>query len=244
MGLIWQDNDMTVAPDISAYEMQQLQQGQWFHSLPAHVQQQLLSHAKIKHLTAQQYLFYRNDAFDGLYCVLEGALRINSHNEQGKEALLAVIEPCNWFGEIALIDGLPRTHDAVAEKPSKLLWIPPAALEQMLQDNPLCWRYLAQLSTQKIRFTFASLEENALFPAFKRVVSRLIVIAEGYGELSQNSRRVLNLPQEQLASMLAISRQTTNQILKQLEMQQLIRVDYREVEILDLAGLKQLNQKI
>lgn len=235
---------MAIMPDMSSHEMHQLQQGQWFRSLPADVQQRLLSSARLKNLAAQQYLFYRNDVFDGLYCVLDGALRINSHNEQGKEALLAVIEPCNWFGEIALIDGLPRTHDAVAEKSSRLLWIPPAALEQMLQDNPLCWRYMAQLSTQKIRFTFASLEENALFPAFKRLVNRLILIAEGYGELSQNSRRVLNLPQELLASMLAISRQTTNQILKQLEMQQLIRVDYREIEILDLKGLKQLSQKI
>lgn len=233
-----------LCPEISEHDVHQLQQGQWFGSLPADFQQRLLCHARLKTLSAQQYLFHRHDAFDGLYCVLEGALRINSHNEQGKEALLVVIEPCNWFGEIALIDGLPRTHDAVAEKISRLLLIPPAALDQVLQDNPLGWRYMAQLSTQKIRFTFASLEENALFPAFKRLVNRLILIAEGYGELGQNSRRVLNLPQDQLAGMLAISRQTTNQILKQLEMQQLIRVDYREVEILDLAGLKQLGQKI
>lgn len=238
---------MAIPLSICPQQIRQLQQGQWFGSLPVDMQEQLLSRAHIKHLPARHYLFYRHDIFDGLYCVLAGALRINSHHVDGKEALLAVIEPCNWFGEIALIDGLPRTHDAVAEQPSTLLWIPPAALEQILQDNPVRWRYMAQLSTQKIRFTFASLEENALFPAFKRVVNRLILIAEGYGEFSHshhNHRHILNLPQEQLASLLAISRQTTNQILKQLEMQQLIRVDYREVEILDLAGLKQLSQKI
>ncbi|RYZ94719.1 MAG: Crp/Fnr family transcriptional regulator [Moraxellaceae bacterium] len=229
---------------IDLHYLCQLQQSQWFGSLPVDFQHSLLSCARLKKLAAQQYLFYRDDCFDGLYCVLEGALRINSHNEQGKEALLAVIEPYNWFGEIALIDGLPRTHDAVAEKPSQLLWIAPIEIEQLLQQNPVYWRYMAQLSTQKIRFTFTNLEETALFPAFKRLVNRLILIAEGYGTLSQNSRRVLNLPQEQLASMLAISRQTTNQILKQLEMQQLIRVDYREVEILDLEALKQLSQKI
>jgi CRP/FNR family cyclic AMP-dependent transcriptional regulator len=220
-----------------------LQRGNWFHALPVDFQHALIANAQLVELLPQQYLFKRHDPFDGIYCVLKGALRIHNHNEAGKEALLALLEPYNWFGEIALIDGLPRTHDVVSDIQSQLLRIKPAALSQILQEKPLYWRYIAQLSTQKLRFALLTLEENALLSAFSRVVSRIILIAEGYGELHHQSRRVLHLSQEQLASMLGISRQTTNQILKQLEASALIRVDYREIEILDLAALKHLSQQ-
>jgi CRP-like cAMP-binding protein len=63
------------------------------------------------------------------------------------------------------------------------------------------------------------------------------MIAEGYGELDP-PRRVLQLPQEQLASMLSLSRQTTNQILKDLKDQRIIGLGYGEIEILDMEKLR------
>lgn len=233
---------MRSAQSLNQHDLNQLQHSGWFARLPDDFKNQLMQQAEIKWLEAQECLFRRDDAFDGLYCVLEGALRINSYSETGKEALLAVIEPYSWFGEISLIDGLPRTHDAIAEKNCRLLHISPEVLEQLLQQQPQGWRYLAQLTTHKARLAFDSLEQSVLFPAFKRLVNRLILLAEGFE--NQPNRRILHLPQEQLASMLALSRQTTNQILKQLELQQLIRVDYREIEILDLPGLKAISQSI
>lgn len=227
---------------LNQHDIKQLQHSVWFARLPDEFSTQLMEQAAIRQLDAQECLFRRDDDFDGVYCLLEGALRINSYSETGKEALLAVIEPYSWFGEISLIDGLPRTHDAIAEKPCRLLHISPQVLELLLQQQPQGWRYLAQLTTHKARLAFDSLEQSALFPAFKRLVNRLILLAEGFE--TQLNRRVLHLPQEQLAAMLALSRQTTNQILKQLELQQLIRVDYREVEILDLPGLKAMSQSI
>lgn len=223
--------------------LEMMQRGSWFMALPPDFQHDLIANAQLVELLPQQYLFKRDDPFDGIYCVLKGALRIHNHSEAGKEALLALLEPYNWFGEIALIDNLPRTHNVVSDTLSQVLRIKPNALEQILQKKPLYWRYIAQLSTQKLRFALLTLEENTLLPALNRLVSRIVLIAEGYGEFNNFSRRVLHLPQEQLASMLGISRQTVNQILKQLEGLQMIRVDYREIEILDLAALKTLSNK-
>ena len=66
------------------------------------------------------------------------------------------------------------------------------------------------------------------------------MMAEGYGQWNADglTRRVIGISQEQLSLMLAISRQTTNQILKDLESRQLVRVQRGEVEILDLAALR------
>jgi CRP-like cAMP-binding protein len=65
------------------------------------------------------------------------------------------------------------------------------------------------------------------------------MIAEGYGEIDP-PRRVLQLPQEQLASMLSLSRQTTNQILRDLQGQGILDLSYGEIEILDAQRLRAL----
>jgi CRP/FNR family cyclic AMP-dependent transcriptional regulator len=216
-----------------------LMRGQWFSHLPVSLQDSLLTAARVRHLAAGQRLFQRGDPPCGLYAVLEGAVRIGAVNEQGKEALLSLVEPPHWFGEICLFDGQPRTHDAFGVGQCMLLHIPQTALLALLDEQPAHWRQLALLMSQKLRLTFINLEQLSLMPAQARLAHRLLMIAEGYGQIDE-PRRVLQLPQEQLASMLSLSRQTTNQILKDLQGQGILNLGYGEIEILDAARLRAL----
>lgn len=213
-----------------------LGQGQWFSALPAALQEALLQAAQVQRLDAGQALFRRGDRPSGLYAVVEGAMRIGAVSASGKEALLTLVEPPYWFGEISLFDGQPRTHDAFAEGPCTLLQVPQASLLALLERQPQYWRDFALLMSQKLRLAFIALEEMSLLPAAPRLARRLLLMAENYGE--GEPRHLLQLPQEQLALMLAISRQTTNQILQELQAQGIVRLTYGEIEILDLAGLR------
>lgn len=214
-----------------------LQGGHWFSTLPAALQDALLATAQVQRLDAGQRLFRRGDPPSGLYAVVEGAMRIGAVSAQGKEALLTLIEAPYWFGEVSLFDGQPRTHDAFAEGASTLLLVPQAALLALLERQPQYWRDFALLMSQKLRLAFIALEQMSLLPAAPRLARRLLMIAENYGE--GEPRRVIHLAQEQLALMLAISRQTTNQILKELQARGIVRLSYGEIEILDLPRLRQ-----
>ncbi|MEW6460928.1 Crp/Fnr family transcriptional regulator [Pseudomonas sp. BMW13] len=215
-----------------------LNQGHWFAALPAALSQTLLEMARVQRLDAGQRLFRRGDRPSGLYAVVEGAVRVGAIGENGKEALLTLVEPPYWFGEISLFDGLPRTHDAFAESASTLLLLPQAELLALLERQPQHWRDFALLMSHKLRLAFIALEDMSLLPAAPRLARRLLLIAENYGE--SEPRRVLHLAQEQLALMLSLSRQTTNQILKELEAQGVVRLTYGEIEILDVEHLRQL----
>ncbi len=219
---------------------QQLNAGHWFSHLPEPLQHDLLSQASVRQLSAGQPLFRRGDPSCGLYAVLDGAIRVGAVSRNGKEALLTLVEPPYWFGEISLFDGQPRTHDAYAEGPTRLLQVPQTALLDLLERQPHYWREFALLMSQKLRLAFIALEEMSLLPAAPRLARRLLLITEGYGETGP--RRVIHLAQEQLALMLALSRQTTNQILKELEARGALRLTYGEIEILDLDCLRQVAQ--
>lgn len=208
----------------------------WFRAAPAAMQAELIEAGRVERLPAGQRLFTRGDADDGLYCVLDGLMRIGAASSTGKEALLAVIEPVNWFGEIALFDNRPRTHDAYAERDAELFHVRRAALVALLERRPAYWHVFGLLLTQKLRLAFDAIEEAALLPAAQRVARRLLLMAGGYGEPGA-LRRVLKVPQEDLAMMLALSRQTINQVLKQFETQGALKLGYAEIEIADVRKL-------
>ena len=211
--------------------------GHWFSHLPPDLQHSLLGAARLRVLTAGQSLFKRGDPPCGVYAVLEGTVRISAVSAQGKEAVLSLVETPYWFGEICLFDNLPRTHDAMATGACRLLQVPQAAMLGILEQHPLFWREMALLMSHKLRLSLINIEQTSLMPASERLAHRLLMIAQGYGEVD-HARRVLQLPQEDLAAMLGLSRQTINSLLKALEQQGIIGLSYGAIEIRDLNGLR------
>ena len=220
-----------------------LQEGAWFAQLPPDFRQRLLEAAVLLPLAAGQRLFSRHDASADLYAVLQGSVRISAHGglpEEGREALLAVIEAPQWFGEIAFIDGGPRTHDAHAAADSLLLRVPQARLQAILAEQPIYWRELAVLASRKLRTTFEAIEDATLMPVPRRIARRLAWLAEGFGASRTNAAPLLavKVSQEQLSAMLGLSRQTVNQALGGLAEAGLITLARGRVAIPDLARLK------
>jgi CRP-like cAMP-binding protein len=215
----------------------QLDAQPWFVALPQALRAALLSHAALRRLPTGHALFRRGDPPCGLYAVLSGSLTIGAVDAQGKEALLTVAGPTTWFGEIALFDGLPRTHDAIALEDALLLHVPQAALVALLDATPQYWRQFALLMAQKLRLSFLTVEAMSVMPAAQRLAARLLMIADGYGGISAGRTRI-RLSQEKLAAMLSLTRQTTNQLLKSLEADGVVRLHVGEIELVDVDALR------
>lgn len=203
---------------------------EWFSACAPVLQAELLRLARMRHLVPGESLFARGGEADGLCAVVAGALRIGALNADGHSALLAYLEPYQWFGEISLIDGRPRTHDAVADGPTQVLVVPREALLAWLDAHPAMWRELARLACRKLRVLFIAVEELAQLPLEERVWRRLQLVARGYGSRDAPRRRI-RLSQELLAQMLGVSRQSINKALKALEASGRLRLHYGEIEL-------------
>jgi CRP/FNR family cyclic AMP-dependent transcriptional regulator len=215
----------------------QLETNSWFLGLPVELRDYLVSHASLLRLEKGHFLYRRGEQSSGLFAVLGGALAISTVGMDGKEALFAVLGPTAWVGEISLFDGLPRPHDATAISRMLLLHVPETALHSLLKSTPHYWRDFALLMAQRLRVSFESTEEMALLPAAQRVANRLLTIAGGYGGLNAAQSRI-RLSQDSLASMVSLSRQTTNQLLKNLESQRILSLKSGEIVILDFDRLR------
>jgi len=96
----------------------------------------------------------------------------------------------------------------------------------------------------KLRLAFMTMEEQVVLSAPLRLARRLVVMAEGYGVQGGKggTRRVLAVTQQELALMIGISRQTTNEILKGMEVRGILRVQRGALEIRNLSELKAISQ--
>jgi len=216
---------------------QALKSNAWFASVPEALQDMLLTLGRLVTLAPGAHLFERGDAAEGLCCVTAGALRVGSLQADGTESLLAYVEPYQWFGEISLIDGQPRTHDAVADGETTVLVVAHAALQDWLHAHPAHWQHVAQLACMKLRQLFTVLEDIAHLPIEARLAKRLWMVAHGYGARSGEPRRQIRLPQEQLALMMGVTRQSVNKALRALEARGWLALRYGAIELLDLDAL-------
>ncbi len=220
-----------------------LRSGRWFAQLPPDFAQGLLDMARVRQLQAGEKLFLRDAAPCGLYAVVRGIIRISGHSGEGdgaREAVLVLLSPPQWFGEISVFDGSARTHDAHAAEPCTLLHIPHEELLAWLTQHPAHWRDLAVLMADKLRLAFVSMEEQTVLPAPQRLARRLLTMALSYGQATESDRtlRVLAVTQEQLALMIGVSRQTTNQILRDFKARGVLQVQRGCIELLDLQALR------
>jgi CRP/FNR family cyclic AMP-dependent transcriptional regulator len=202
------------------------------------LQQALLDHGELRMLGHGASLFERGGQADGLCCVVAGAIRIGAVREDGSASMLAYLEPYQWFGEISLIDSLPRTHDAVADGATSVLVVARDGLLARLAAEPVLWRDVARLACSKLRTVFEVLDEVGQLPLEQRLGRRLCLLAQGYGTRTDAPRRSIRLSQEQLAQMLGVSRQSVHKALHALETRGLVRVRYGEIELADLEGLR------
>ncbi|MEO3714713.1 Crp/Fnr family transcriptional regulator [Roseateles flavus] len=230
-------------------EYQALARSRWFASCEPELQAALCALGHGLSLVDGELLFHQGQRSAGLCCVLAGALHVGRLQPDGTQSLLAWLEAGHWFGEISLLDGQPRTHDVRSDGTSRLWLVPEAALVAWLDQHPRHWRSVARLACAKLRQSFEVLEDIARQPLEARLAKRLLQVAQGYGEQDltpqdASTPRRLRLPQEQLALMMGVSRQTVNKALKSLEAQGHIALRYGGIELLAPQALATLGQNL
>ena len=160
-----------------------------------------------------ELVFSHGDPGDALFAVVTGRIRISTGSAAGREIFLNIMEPGDTFGEIALLDGGPRTATATTIAAAELVSIRRSPLFELLEREPKVALELLRLCGERLRWTSGLLEDAALLDAPARLAKRLLSLAELHGEDVPDGRRV-RISQEELASFLGVSRQSVNEQLQ------------------------------
>ncbi len=214
----------------------------WFAALPASVRGALLDQSELQRLRPGEMLFRQGDPPSGFYALVHGGLKASSVREDGREAILALIETGTWFGEISLIDGQPRTHDATAMGNAAVLVLPREAFDALMGQAAFAAAIAAMLAA-RVRLLYGMVEDATLRSTRARVARRLLLLARGDTAMDTAMRARVPVSQEGLAMMLGITRQTLSRELGAMVKQGLVQLGYGYIDLVSEEGLKQLTNR-
>lgn len=215
----------------------------WFSGLPESIQDAMKARAQIRQLVAGERLYARGDERSGFYGVLSGAVRISGTSAEGHDLVLDFYGPGVWFGEVAMLDGMPRSNNADAYEKTSLFQIAPCDFEHLLDTHPALSRSLLRLEAQRLRIMLTALEMYSAQSLEQRLANRLLMLAGQYGISTERGLKIqLHLPQEILAQLIGATRQRVNQILKEWEEGGLVNQRYGRTLLVDQVRLEQIAQ--
>lgn len=211
-----------------------LEQESWFAGLAVASRAAILSHATVWTAPAATHIYRLGDAPNGLHGVLDGKLRLVSYSATGVEMVAMVLRPGLWFGELSVLDGLERPHDAIADTHARLVHLSMAAIASLASAEPLFWRDIALLGCEHHRMNMRYMARMQTQSAMIRLAGFLL------GKAIPAPDAVIRLTQEDLAQIVGVSRQQINILLRRLKARALVRSVYGGVQVCDVAGLRQL----
>lgn len=185
------------------------------------------------------YVFQQGAPGDALFVLMEGSVKVLYTSEDGDELVLATHHPPDVFGELALVDGGPRSASVQTLEPSTAFVLTrPAVLDLVRRQPALVDGLLASLGTLVRRLT-AHAGDLVFLDLHGRVAKLLVRLVEAHGTERDDSVHLdLGMSQSDLAAMVGGSRQSVNQILHLLERRGILEVAGRIVVVRDVPALR------
>ena len=232
------------SPVLTIAERSNIEAGSWFSTLSPALRQAILSCSTVRRLADGALLTSRGAPADEWCGVAKGAVRVSSVSLSGKQVTLTYVEPGVWFGDIALFDGLPRTHDANVHGESTLLVVRKPDFKQLLGQHTELYEALLRLNCRRLRLMFDVVEDLNTRPLASRLAKQVLLLARSYGIKQGEEIRIgLALAQEDLAQLLGASRQRVNQELKGFERDGAVRIEPTRLVVLSKEKLLAIAEK-
>ena len=170
--------------------------------------QKLAGDCRLRTIPKGSVVFFQADPGDALYLVISGSIAILLNSPDGRELLINEVRAGDYFGELSIITGQPRSASAVAREKSELLVLPASAFLQVLSDQPQIVRRLLELTSQRLSASSEREAALAFLDATGRIVRTLLQLDE-----ENIDKGYMTLSQDELAQRTGMTRQTVARIL-------------------------------
>lgn len=183
-------------------------------------------------------IFAADDPADGLRIILSGQVRIWMADADGRELTLSFLGEGDPFGEIALLDGMPRTAHASAVEVTECLFLHSSAMETALEDDPGLARELILSMCELMRRNLETISSFAFVGLDARLAQVLYALAFDHAEIDGGvAKFTRKFSQTDLAQLLGVTREAVNKRFKVLEGDGLVVVNSGHMELPDMQAL-------
>ncbi|MBD3165981.1 cyclic nucleotide-binding domain-containing protein [bacterium] len=163
-------------------------------------------------------IIFEDDLGSNLFFIKKGRVKISGISSEGGEAIFSILGEGEFFGELSLIDGLPRSATVTSIDDVELWVLHRGDFLEMLEKYPQISITLLKELARRIRRSDMQIKSLSLQDARGRVASTLIRLAEDIGVVRGGKVVIQELPlQRDLANLAGTSRETISRVIKKLE---------------------------
>lgn len=211
------------------------------HPLPKSAVEALLERGHVKSFNKGALILQRGEQEPRFFVLLKGTARLSAHTVSGREFVSIFVEPGNFWGVHPCLDGVKENDDAVAETDVEVLAVPAKALRDLMWENRDIQEALVGFLCQRFRMALDVAEQFATWKPRARLAWRLLSMAKSHGITNPGKRGMeIQVSQEALSSMINLSRQRTNILLKEMEREELVRLEYGRIRVRDPKAMQAL----
>lgn len=208
----------------------------WARSLTAAQLAVVAANTVVKRIPTGGFVCRRGESVDHWIGIVEGLVKMANVSAAGKPTTFTGIRDGGWFGEGSLLKNELRRYDIVALRDTTAAYVGRAAFMQLLDESVAFNRYLLVQLNERLSQFIAMVEHDRLMSPDARLARGLAWLFNPL--LYPDIGPTLPLSQEELGQLVGVSRQRTNQALKRLEQQGLIKVEYGAIRVLALDRLR------
>jgi len=219
-----------------------IQEDSWIDALPEPVKREVLSAMSPLNLSKGEYVYTQGSDSSALYRVDQGEVVISHVSPEGKEYVPYIVEAGDCFGELGLIDGLPRANNAYAQGDVKLKVLTRSEFWRLRGLHSEIADQLLLFVNHRLRLGFSVMENISLSSLAQQLALRLYLTASRYSLKKGDSHEItLKLSQEDLGKTLGVTRQSINKAMKTLSEANLIVMNGGRISVQDLKKLKEFS---
>jgi CRP/FNR family cyclic AMP-dependent transcriptional regulator len=200
--------------------------------------EKLAAHLHQRQFRKSTILFHKDQPGDALYIVASGHVRIFLPAARGEELTVEVAGPGDVFGELALLDGRPRSASAETLEDTTVQVLSREEFQRYLTATPRFAASLIELLSARLRQITEYAESLAFLDIHGRVARALLQLAERHGVDHQGVEIDFDMTQAELASMVGATRERVNRALASFRAQGLIELRGKKIALLDTARLR------
>jgi len=187
-----------------------------------------------KAYSRKSIVFHEGDHGDTLYIIKSGRVKIAKVAIDGREKTLTIMQPGDFFGEMAIFDNLPRSATAEAiDSEVRLFGLSKKDFERLIHEYPSIALRIMKDLTRRIRQINQQVEDLAFKDVHGRVSSTLFHLLETEENIRGQSLTRLRMTHQDLANMVGSSRETVTRALNRLQNEGIISISHQQIEILD-----------
>jgi CRP/FNR family transcriptional regulator, cyclic AMP receptor protein len=213
--------------------------GQWLAALAPEDAEALEALGSERTYRAGVAIFHQGDEPGSVLILLEGRVKLSLIGPNGKDVIVGFAGPGELVGEVAALDGSPRSATATAVDPVRALVITRAAFEAFVASHPAAALPLLRSLARRLRLADAQRLEFAAYDVVGRVARRLLELCERHGEPGEHGTVItLPLSQDELAAWTASSREAVAKALHLLRELRWVETHRRQIVVVDIEALR------